>query len=416
MNENGAIARTSPIFHRYVMTLLFLSFYYLSYRYPFKINSSTTSPTYHDTPFLLAVAKYVFFLMVVATTIMRSFLSAGMAKRKLTEYFDFLVVLYVALLPLVASLLTGNEELFQTGIFFLAVLPLYLFDYRDAREEDLRRAITCFLFICIVAEVVQLFLFGVWGRLPALAYEESFSVRFGSVWDDPNGFSFFLSFLIAYCLYGVGGTWGKRLLLLSLSAMLMLTQSLTGIFSTILGLFFTSWIGAIASRNPRNYRIALFISFLGILASIGVTIFLYRDSLLKELVLLKTASIEEHFKIRKHLFKAEVIQFLGFSPHGLYGESGYINMVLNYGFFYLFAYMYICGKTMLRLVWLLSKRRIEKCIEIYFGFFCFLVAYCLGMFNLPLDTVFPLNLFLVIVFMITTMKIKNLGTDTARTG
>ena len=416
MNENGAIVRTSPIFHRYVMTLLFLAFYYLSYRYPLKINSSTTSPTYTDTPFYLAAAKYVFFLMIMAATILRSSLSAGMAKRKFQEYVDFLVVLYVALFPLVASLLTGNEELFQTGIFFLAVLPLYLFDYRDIREEDLRRAITCFLFICVVAEVVQLILFGVWGRLPALAYEESFSVRFGSVWDDPNGFSFFLSFLIAYCLYGMGGTWGKGILLLSLGAMLMLTQSLTGISSTILGLFLTGWVGAIASRSPRNYRIALFISSVCILASIGVTLFLYRDSLLKELVLLKTGSIEEHLKITKHLYKADAIQFLGFSPHGLYGESGYINMVLNYGFLYMFLYIYICGKTMFRLVWLLSKRRIEKCIEIFFGFFCFLVAYCLGMFNLPLDTVFPLNLFLVIIFMITAMKIKNLETNTARTG
>ena len=39
--------------------LLVIAFYYLGYRYPLRINSSTTSPTYSDTPGWLQVGKYL---------------------------------------------------------------------------------------------------------------------------------------------------------------------------------------------------------------------------------------------------------------------------------------------------------------------------------------------------------------------
>src|SRR5450759_557644 len=49
-----------------VSALFIIGFYYLSYRYPLKINNSQTSPTYSDTPTWLQAGKYLFIAVVLA--------------------------------------------------------------------------------------------------------------------------------------------------------------------------------------------------------------------------------------------------------------------------------------------------------------------------------------------------------------
>jgi len=385
--------------HQYVSLLLLLAFYYLTYRYPLQINSADTSPTYRDTPFVFAITKYMLVMIVLFYYFMRASISLNLAKNKLSEAIGLVVVLYLFAHAFLGSILSKNEYLLEAGIFFVAILPIYVFEFRDISFSKLSRYVTYFIYVSIAFELVQIILFVSFGRLPALAYKDSLLVRFGSIWDDPNGYSFIISFLLAFVVYSKYSSFKKAILIITLSSMLLMTQSFTGVAAAIGAFLIGSWILILFEKNIKILKYVTYSMLFGILCTAGI-LYLISTDLFEGILLLKADSISEHISMIQVLEHAGLSEWFGLSPHGLYGESGYVNILLNFGVVYLLLYVSIGVITVVRIVKAINKHKDKPGTEIFYGMLYFVIAFYIGMVNLPLETVFPLNLLLVVFYII----------------
>ena len=199
--------------YRFLCLCLVLAFYYLSYRYPLQINNSSTSPTYVDTPFLLQIGKYISLLCLCLWFILGE-CRLRILKRDIPIFVA--TSFFVCSSPLVAVIAAPHvaEPLFLwewVGGDLLLVVPLLSMGYgtrvlptgygtRD-HIDTIVRLIWVFLSLSMVWLVLQVVLFMTIGRLPALAYHNSLSVRFGSIWDDPNAFPMMLAVFVPLVLF-----------------------------------------------------------------------------------------------------------------------------------------------------------------------------------------------------------------------
>jgi len=399
---------TGKINHQYISVLILVALYYLSYRYPFQINSSGTSATYHDTPLWLAAAKYVVFLATVAFYSLRASLSLDLSRPALPDAVGMMVVIYLFAHAMLATLFSRDPYLFETGIFFAAVIPVYVFRFRGVSFNKLSRAVMIFIYLSAAFELIQLILFSLFDRLPALGWENSPLTRFGSIWDDPNGFAFALIFLIGFVAHKRLTAIKKGILTVALIVMLILTQSFTGIAAGIGALFITGCIRMLYERDINISRSIVRLTCLGCVLTVSA-IALINTDLFRDLLYLKSSSISDHISAIQSLGQMGILQFLGLGPVGCPGESGYINMFLNFGLLYLLAYIYVGVVTVRRLIRIINQFKVTGAsgIELVYGMLYFLVAFYIGMLNLPLDTVFPLNLLIVIFYILAAFGSKH---------
>jgi hypothetical protein len=381
----------------YIIVLLGLALYYLSYRYPLQVNSSLTSPTYSDTPFILQVGKYLFFLAVLAAALILQQARQALALDR-PALAKTLLYGFPAGQALLAAPFAGNPWLLQSGVFFLAVPLLVCSRGRGWDIGRVCRFLRWFVYLALAAELLQLALFLGLGRLPALAYQGSLSVRFGSLWDDPNGFAFAVCLLVPFVL--ASGHWpvaGKGLLAAALFASLLLTQSLTGI-----GAFFLAAVAGIAILAHQRLTRLRILAGVAVLTAVCAfaTIFLY-SPLAQQLVALKAGSIAEHIDGLDTLRSTSLMNYLGFSPRGRAGEAGLMNMLVNFGVLYAAVYLAIGVRTTWRLAVKIRRYGNEPGGELFYGAFFFVIAFYLGLANLPLDTIFPLNLLLAVTIIIS---------------
>lgn len=397
-----------------ILTLLCLALYYLGYRYPLQVNNALTSPTYSNTPLVLQLGKYVIFFAVLAVALIVRTAQNNIALDR-PALVKIILYGYPAAQTLVAFLFTGNPWLLQTGIFFLAVS--LLISSRDS-VWDIRRISTFlewFVYFALAVELLQIVLFLGVGRLPALAYLNSYSVRFGSVWDDPNGFAFAICLLGPFVLSrGQRPITFRVLVITALLVVLLLTQSLTGI-----GAFFLSSIIGLAGLSCFRLTRMRMLAVIGALTTVFalLTILLY-SQLAQEVISLKAQSIAEHIGSLDIIGDSDLLNFLGLSPSGRQGESGLINILVNFGVFFLFVYLAIGIRTAWRLAVKINRHGNEAGGELYYGAFFFVIAFYLGLLNLPVDTIFPLNLLMVIAIIISECDHQAGGEEplTARRG
>ena len=390
---------------QYVSFLLILAFYYLSYRYPFQINSTGTSPTYQDTPFVLAITKYVLVLILLLYYFMRASISQDLVKNNLSEAIGFVVVLYLFAHAFLGAILSKNVYLLEAGLFFVVILPIYVFRFSGISMSKLSKYVAYFIYLSIVFELLQIILFYSFGRLPALAYKDSLLVRFGSIWDDPNGFSFVITFLLAFVVYSGYRYVKKVVLILILFSMLLITQSFTGIAATVGAFVAGNWILIFFEKNKKTLKYITYSTLFGIICVASI-FYLINTDLFAGIMFLKSDSISEHLSVIQVLENAGPLQLLGLSPYGLYGESGYINILLNFGFIYLLLYLSIGVITVIRIVKAINKHKNKPGTEIFYGMLYFVIAFYIGMLNLPLETVFPLNLLLVVFYVLAYVGAK----------
>jgi hypothetical protein len=150
---------------------------YEGYRYPFKINATSTSPTYADTPLWLQAGKYVL-LAPLLVVLARRALRVGLAARSVALSA---AVFAVWLIASVASH-PSSHALRMIAPIVCAVLLLFV-------KPSARMAAGLFASIAVlnaVADIVQITLYETMGRLPALGYGPGRTNRFGGWWDDPN--------------------------------------------------------------------------------------------------------------------------------------------------------------------------------------------------------------------------------------
>lgn len=389
-----------------IMSLLFLAFYYLSYRYPLQYNSSTTSPTYSDTPILFQIAKYGVFL-----GIMYFFFLLFMAQKTPIIFskkclIEFSFIVYLVFYAIFMSAVTKNNYLFQTGLFISVVLLYHLFPFSSLQYSKIVKFVRLFINLAIVFEIYQLINYMAFDRLPALGYYNSYTVRFGSIWDDPNSFALLIPFMIAFISTGTYGRFQKIILISLLLIMLLLTQSLTGLFSVIVS-FPIGIIILFLFDNRKKYlksllNVSLFYGFIVFL----LWVFMDQLNILKTLFTEKQTSINSHLSGFDYLSSVGVRAYLGFnlSPLGKYAESGYVNLMLNFGIVFLIIYILIGLFTIIRLAIFIKNNYEKTNIHLFYAVFYFVLSFYIGMINLPIDTVFPLNLLLAVCIVLSYTK------------
>lgn len=365
---------------------LIFSLAYFSYRYPLQINSSTTSPTYSDTPFVLQIGKYA----VLSGLALWAFLSVCVrGSSGGLKAWDVISIVFFAVWLGLKTVFAPAMATFEFA-FALAVPLIIVSATPSLNAKRLGRVFGITIVLGLLIDVVQIGLFFGTGRLPALAYENSLSVRFGSFMDDPNGFGAICFVLLGYAVYRYDG-WTRVAAVAAVYFMLLATQSLTClVFAAALACVYLGWRGLIKG----DWRVW---------AALAVTVcaaLLLWDELyatVEALILLKSGSIEQHGESVTLSYISGWTEWLFGTEMRLEGESWWVAALVNYGLafvigFFLFSarVCFVCWNQFRET----DDRPTKACL---FGVLLFQVFVTVSLLNLPFLRVFPVN-FLFFVF------------------
>ena len=388
---------------------LLLALFYSAYRYPFQISSSGTSPGYSDTPLALQAGKYALFV-VFALWRTTQLARIGFRRLSITRSGIFLCICasYLAVHPIILLLNNPDPGRLIDGLFWLA-MPLLLIAPTDTegaprslKIDSLTKLFSFFFYVNVVFFVVEVLLLLFFQRLPALSFDDSILVRFGGIWDDPNGHCTFLSFFLPFVIYARTSSWRKFFDLSALTVMVLGTQSVTGVIASLTGFFFSTTLLLFVESNRAAYRrvlmapLLLLCIFLAMVFTLEPFRTIVNDSFSTYLEL-KSGSVDGHAKSLELLATTEWLQLLGFEAADAWGESGYANWIVNYGLIYVMIFMSMALVMLFRTVTMIRRHRSNDFRILLCSIFCFQLTYIIGMVNLPLDTVFPANLLFVLL-------------------
>jgi hypothetical protein len=214
---------------------------YEAYRYPLRINNAATSPTYRNTPLSLQAGKYAVLALLAVALL-------GVAIRDRRELgrlhrTDLLLLCLGSYALLRAGLAAASTHAtlplenvlpFVCGIPFAVVGASWL-RARPSRSTAFISAAAAFGGAVVVlhaaVNVVEMALWAASGRLPALGYSHNL-VRFGGIWDDPNGTAVF-SALVATAVLGGALRGGRRTTGIVLAAT---------VFNLVVAWSFSGWL------------------------------------------------------------------------------------------------------------------------------------------------------------------------------
>ena len=375
-----------------VLLILALYFFYYVYRYILRYNSTETSPTYSDTPFFFQVFKYVI-LVILTAGLLVSLVNSKVYRKTGTVFLLCFMVLQSAY----SLLVTRNED---DAVFIIcscpAILILATSDEIDIKLID--RMCEFALNVAVIYEFIQIALYLFFGRLTALAYDTGVitDVRFGSMWDDPNGFAILLIFFIPYSFYKYRSF--KRIIyVLILSLFMLLTWSLTGIFAffAVVALLYLRRL--FAHKNKAKVIVKLCIITISILAVALLIFFIAKDKVVN-FILSKMGSISIHLE-SFDLSRISGWTFLGILPDARFVESGIISLILHGGILLLLLFYYFGYKGLYSGQYLISKLD-EKDYRypIYFGMRCYILGFLIANINLPVVYIFSnMGIFMLFV-------------------
>lgn len=375
---------------RLVRLLVLLGLYYQWYRYPFQINDSGTSPTYADTPAWISAGKYLLLSAVLGWALLWRVRGPTI---RLPHPLTIVAFLFLALVPMAAGVAVGRVELLESGLFFTASLALFAFAGWTVSARRMDRVLVWAVYLALVVEGIQLILFFAFGRLPALAFANSFLVRFGSFLDDPNSWGMVGIWLLFYAAYRWTG-WRRNLLAGGLFLTLLLTQSLTMVvaFAVVSAVFMTI---VIFSRAATFFR-AMTVMVLAI--SLMTAVFLAYQAEIstayRVFMAAKQGSIDAHAEVL-HLFNViSPLGLLGVQPStSAWGESTYANALVNLGLLYPLVFLGVGALAMLRYFRLLRHPGASRESRAFAaGGLAFLLAVYAGSVTLPMMEQFPVNL------------------------
>ena len=369
---------------------LLIATLYLSYRYPLQINSSTTSPVYADTPTSLQVGKFI--LIFLTCCVSAPFLFF----RRLSRFQLGIIVLTIAIFcyPLLKMLDTFDSRYMDVSFWPLAALILVI----PLKRIDLRAIdnyLKLVLWLTFVSNLVEVGLFVFYGRLPALAFSGSLSVRFGGFLDDPNGFAAIIFLLMGWAFFRFRGK-TRFFIQLALVVCVMITESLTAIgFLGALIVFVACW---------QLLRKPLSIMWIGLLSGFILVIMKITDAfeIINLIIRLKADSATDHLSIPWSSLIDGWIGwiFLGKTSYEFY-ESWWVSSLISFG-----ALWYV-GNLVLTLVLGHSVWRTFRSYppgkekSVLAGILLLGIYVVVGSANLPFFAIFPINfLFYLFCFLI----------------
>ncbi len=379
---------------KFVMSVLLLALLYYSYRYIFQYNSEGTSPTYTNTPELFKIGKYILLIFIYFYFI----IAGGGKKQKESSNYGYEVLCLIVTFDFVLflrALLFQDVEMVK--LLSVGILPLfYYWQYRGSRVDILKisNILYWFFLFSIIYEFTQFLLFFSIGRLPALAYNNSISVRFGGPWDDPNGWGISLSFFIPFVYYyKKKSRWRYSLIVIGM-VMLIATQSLTAIGSCFLSWSFLQFI---VNRSKRP----VYVMSLILLLIISYTSYrlVLSNSFVLDYIEMKQGSVYGHAKSLNIFSSFEWFHYIIGYPENIFNESDIANILCFGGVLLLIVYMSIIFFTISGVIKLIRK-------NVEFLFFwkstlAFLIAYLIASINLPCTKMFYLFVMFNVIVCLT---------------
>ncbi|MFG1172056.1 hypothetical protein AAFN90_00315 [Erwiniaceae bacterium CAU 1747] len=328
------------------------------------------------------------------------------------SYAASIIFVFLFFYGAIATILIQDVYVFEAVCFYPIFVLMVISSYN--KELFLGKVFSLLKFsawILLIVDVIQYLLFLFLNRLPALAYEGSVSVRFGSIQDDPNGYAFLLSslFFIGYTYKGLKKTLFYSLLFINM----VLTISFTGMASTILAITIVLLIAAPLSMSK------LILGWVSLILFLIGGVFISQLTIVKNVLLTKQGSIEQHASLFSILNEVSFDDIIGLNPHGWVAESAYINFMLNFGvavalitlvfvLILLFRYMKVIHGN--RKYFYSLKQEPSYLIGL-----CALshtLAVLIGGVNLPLEVVFPINAlfpFFLGILSLTTGVLKSVS-------
>jgi hypothetical protein len=370
---------------------------YYCYRYPLQINDSGTSPTYSDTPTLLQAGKFVLAVPLIALSLLR-WLSSSL---KIFNWPVVFCALFLCSFPFLKVLGEFDSQYVVLMFWMIFALTLVL-GVGCITISAIDRCFCLLLWYSFATTFLQVLLFATIGRLPALAYAGTYSIRFGGFLDDPNGFPAILFLLMGWSYKRFKGR--TRLVALGgLTICLFLTQSWTALGFFLLVLFVFVLVRAF--RRPITAIAA--IAMLPMVGIVAVRLApLFQTGFLLEVMESKRGSIEGHvfpWEFWASRWKDWVL--LGDSKYNAY-ESWWQAAVVNFGLVWFFAYFVLVIALLLGM-WRAYAKSTPESKPVFSGLLLFGLFFFVGSVNLPFPVVFPINaLFFLFFFLVAFGKIS----------
>ena len=357
--------------------LLSLYLFYYSYRYIFKYNSSQTSPTYSDTPLAFQLLKYAILgcLLLVLVLQFRVTTRIPYRNRKIFLITALLIVQFIVL-----GGLSKNLDAISTALILVPIL-FYVRCGDLPSLSKVEKILMVFWWFSFTYELLQIALYVVFKRLPALAYPTGkiTDVRFGGAWDDPNGYALFTLFYLFYFLVKYRGI--KQFCYVGATLlMLILTWSGTGFIAFVA----TAVIMLLIRLNDRQL-VNKYILVCGIALSLGLALFALRfDDIVRVLghyLQSKVGSVDDHL-LGWDMSWANPLTLCGLYCNYSGGEVGYLRILSIGGFPALFAYLYVSLQGCVRAhAYMINQS--SQYSALLFGVLAYVVAFLLFMVNLP---------------------------------
>lgn len=246
--------RRLPAVPAVVLVASVVAVLYDAYRYPLRINSIATSPTYRNTPLAYQAGKYAILgALAVALLVVVARNRRDLGRLRGGDLLLLVLGSYALLRGGIGTAQTHSQTSLRTILPFACGVPFALagaswVHARAGRSTSFVRAAVWFAAAVVAlhaaVNLVEMALWATTGRLPALGYSHGL-VRFGGIWDDPNGTAVFSALFITAALGGVLAV-RRRLALVVLAAAL---------FNLVVAWSFSGWlvfiIGVIGVGVPR---------------------------------------------------------------------------------------------------------------------------------------------------------------------
>jgi len=373
---------------------LWIATLYLSYRYPLQINNSGTSPSYADTPTSLQAGKYVLTFFVCCIS------APFIFKRQLSRFQVAIVVLTIAIFGFPLFKLLGGFDGTYVDISFwpLAALVLVI-PLKSIRLGAIDRYFKVVFWLALMSDLIQIALFVLFGRLPALAFKESLSVRFGGFLDDPNGFGAILFLLMGWSFYRFNGK--KRIFMqLALVILLLMTQSLTSI--GFLGILIFVMTCRQVVKKPLSIFWILILSA-AIFALLEIS---HAFEIISLVLANKSGSAADHLSIPwGNLIEGwKKWFFLGGPAYQQY-ESWWASSLIDFGVVWYVGNLVLTFVLTYRVWRAFQSFPPGKEKSVLAGILLFCTFFVVGSANLPFFTIFPINfLFYLFCFVFSLKK------------
>lgn len=262
-----------------VLFLLLLVYNY--HRYILKYgHEEFVKGDYQPTPFVWKVGKYILVAACLLIIYTQSRFTLRVNKKIIALYILIIILLIINLLSGLLYSVFSTDEL-EYLMFTIMLLPMTLVDGSQLKADiKLNESFLSVAHYIVIGSnwivIANYFLFD---RIPFHSYE-SVMIRFGSLWDDPNPFSIFNVFLMAYAIFN------KRYFIAFLHfANVLLAISLNGYILLIV----------VAGYFLLNNRLWLINSIWLVLLFVAMLWLAYINlDLLKAFYELKQGSIEGH--------------------------------------------------------------------------------------------------------------------------